>query len=709
MQDKEQFIKLVKMWEDGETHKEKLNDLYGYWDGTNYKLPADSFFNKEKRTSDNIVRQIVEAKLTATLDAQFSAAVVPKIYSFADMATINDIQAVADVLDTGLKKVLADNKSDEFKEYVARWGFILFGGSQVVWDEEKNDIIVTGIDPRDIRWNKGARKIEDMTMIAYMRQLDVAKAKQIYGRNPDGSYNIEVCEKLDQAAGERIEKKDQGNNKAVGNYSIDGDVQAAGMAFIKNTAGKGSGKIVPVVIMFIFDGTLDAPEENDTNDDLSEKQQLKMAYPNGRIVAFIPDKEKQIILDDKPAPECFKSLGNIDIFNTISFGSISDGGEVEQIAPIQERINGTRRKLRSLIGGDISSVLFDERMRGIVGDDALVNYPVQFIEGLGNFTPPVVDNGMIEKAIKLREIIEGYKQDARELARINETWMSGVQQEGVQSGDHADALNESAMASIRSVQRNFKDYFISVCEKIVSLMVHNYTDQRLIEIATGVDQKQYAMFDSQTDDQGNEQKSLKFIDEAGRIVREIKMSDDWQFKVEVSSGTDIPRSRREYSRLVDEVAMSPIMQTGNIPLIEMYLTAKDFPNRRALVDLLKKQQEQAAKNQPQGLQLLQQAASKPDLLKAWGEFIKDLAGYPKAQGASLRMLGLDGTAGTIVDLPASEVTSKSEAKDIALIAPAQISQDPKQAMFGHDQSVNLEILQHTDKPQPIPPQREIVQ
>ena len=695
LQEKDFFEKICKMWEEGESYKTEIDDLFGYWSGKNFKNPADSFFVKEKMTNCNMVQQIVEAKLSATLDAQFTASVVPEVYAFTDMAEIKDLQAVADVLNTGLKKVLSNNKADALKERVARWGFIKFGASQTVWDVKKDDIVLTDIDPRNIKWNKGAKKLEGLTWIAYSRDLDVAIAKRDYARLPDGSFDLEFCKKLDEAAGEKPEKQISEYNKAIGSYKVDGDNPTAGLAFIKETSSRGVGKGIQIVVMFLFDGTVEAPEEDDSSEDKSKKQDMTLKYPNGRMIVFVPQKDKNLKLEDKPAPEAFKSLGNIDIFNTIEFGSLADGGEVEILAPIQERINGSYRKLRTLVGGDISAVLFDEKMRGMVDDSALVNFPIQFIEALGSFQPPVLDNRMIEKAIKLKEIIEGYKQEAREAARVNETWLSGVQQNGVQSGEHADALNESAMASIRPIQRNFKDYYISMCEKIVSLMIENYSSQKMIEMATGMNQKQYAMFDTQTGEDGQEQRSIKFITDAGQIVKEIQLDKSWKFKVEVSAGTEIPRSRRENALLVDQIAASPIMQSGNLAMIELYLDAKDVPNKRAILDMLKKQQEQA---QQHPVPILQQLMQNPALLTAWGNFFKDLAGFSAAQSALLKKAGLDGTTDTITSAPAQTVTAKSQAKDIALVAPQQISSDPTQAKFGHEQATDLEILQHKVEP-----------
>ena len=689
--DKKDFEKLVETWDEGENHSQRIDDLFSYFNGTNYKNPQDSFFVKETRTNCNIINQIVEAKHSATLDAQFTASVVPEIYSFSDIQSIKDLQAVADILDKGVKQVLAKNKADDIKERVLRWGFIKFGNSQVSWDVKQNKICIEALDPRNVRWNKGAKVKKNLTWIGYSLDIDVAVAKCNYARLPDGSFDVELCQKLDEASGEKTEPSKQGNN-TIGNYTVNGDNPSAGLAYIQDSVHKGTGKNISIVVMFMFDGSMEAPEKKDSPEDTADKQDLQMKHPNGRMVTFVPDKSKQIMLEDKPAPEAFKSLGNIDFFNTTDFESLDNGNEVEMLVPIQERINGTYRKLRSTVGGNIDAVLFDDRHRGIVDDSALVNFPVQFIEGLGDFQPPVVHNGMIDQAMKLHELIESYKQEAYETARINRAWLSGANQDNVKSGDHADALNESAMSAIRSIQRNFKDYYINVCEKIVALIIENYSSEQLIDLAVGIDNKQFAQFDSQFDENNEEIKIIKIIDEKGQIVNQIKLDKSWQFRVDVTSGTEIPRSRRENADLTDIVIASPIMQSGNIDLIDMYLTAKDFPNRRAVVELLRKQQEEAKANP---VPILEQLSKNPESMKAWADLFKALTGFSEAQGALLKKAGLSGTTDTITSAPAQTITAKSSADKIAIIAPQQISGDQTQAKFGHEQATGLEVLQHT--------------
>lgn len=689
--------KIIKLWEEGENQSNIIDENYKYYTGENYQNPADSFFIKEKRTPLNIIGQIVDAKHSATLGAQFSASVVPEVYTFSDMQSMKDIQDVADVLDKALKQVLTKvNNIDDISERVLRWGFIKRGATQVSLDTTDNpqgDIKIDVIDPRNLRYTKGAKSVKDLTMIAYSVDIDAVIAKRDYARLPDGSFDVEMCKKIDEASGYKSERE-KGATKAIASYSV---TDSAGLAYVRDSQNQGTGNIITVVVMFLFDGTLEVPKEGQSAEEQALGEEMKMMYPNGRIVMFVPDKDKNLILKDEPAPESFKSLGNIDFLLLSKFDGLDVKSSVENLIPIQERINGTIRKLRATVGGNINSVLFDERMRGVVEDNSFVNLPVVFVEGLGDFQPPTLNNGGIEQAMKLRELIESYKQDAYEAERVNRAWVTGQNQDNVQSGEHAEALNESAMECIRALQRNYKDFYVSMCEKVVSLILENYSEQRLVEIASGFNAKEYAMFDTETGQDGQEQKSIKFIDKAGSIARTIKIDPSWRFKVVDTSGTSIPRTRRESARLIEEVIANPIMQTGDIDMIEMYLRFKDVPNRDMIVDMLRKKQEEAAKTQPT---VLEQLAKNPDLMKAWSDLFKALEGHPNAQGDLLKRAGLDPTTGTITSLPANLVTSKSQVKDLAIIAPQQVSENPIQAKFGHTQATDLEVITHTKNERP---------
>ena len=134
------------------------------------------------------------------------------------------------------------------------------------------------------------------------------------------------------------------------------------------------------------------------------------------------------------------------------------------------------------------------------------------------------------------------------------------------------------------------------------------------------------------------------------------------------------------------------MQSGNIPLIEMYLTAHDYPQRRALVSLLKRQQENAAKN-PHKM-TIEDLIKNPAMGTAAANLFKALSGFSKAQGQLLQSLTLDGTTDTLTTAPVQQITSKSEVSQIASVIPAQISQNEEQAKFGNDRATEILNAKH---------------
>ena len=71
-------------------------------------------------------------------------------------------------------------------------------------------------------------------------------------------------------------------------------------------------------------------------------------------------------------------------------------------------------------------------------------------------------------------------------AKLNETMINGIRQIGTTSAEQVESLNESPMASIRMIQKNLKNFIVDVGTKIVKLIQEFYTEDRYIEISTGL-------------------------------------------------------------------------------------------------------------------------------------------------------------------------------------------------------------------------------
>mgnify|MGYP006935477000 CR=1 FL=1 len=680
------------LWDNGESRAEECKRNYDYWKG---KLGTSHYtaFDDQKKTCSNIVKEIIETKVTNTLDAKFTLAVAPVLNSFADYKSIKDMHMVADVYDDCLKDVLRSNNFDSFKERSLRWGEICgHGAGQTLWSDEdkvEGEIKLTDIEPVNLRWNKGAKKREDINFIAYLSEQNPSKVKGKYAVNPDGSWNQDLCDKIDEVTETQSEIV-KGQKKGV--VAIKSN-EAADLAYAYESQGINSGKMCKLIIMFLLDDTVYAPDKKDDAQTKTDKETYKQMYPNGRMIVFIENKDKKIILEDKPAPEGFKNLGNIDIFNPIDFEDLWGINEVDDLIPIQDRINGAWIRVRKLLASYINAIALDKGQDIEIEDNDLIDNPVIFLEGIGREKANVPGNIKNDTLLEIKEVmgyIEALRQEAYKVARLNETITSGVKQTGVNSAEQEEVLQESPMSSIRSIQRNFKDYIVHIGDKILTLIQENYTVQRMIKLSSNmtIDNKKASVAMISKDDAGA--RTLKLIDELGETVKEIKINPDWKFGVEVTAGTEIARSRKENAALNDDLVARGAIDLLDLDQLELYLRDKDVPNYRALMKLKREKMEQMKPEYP----LAQNVLNNKELAQGVASLIKAVsdAGHNEAVSAMLVGMGLSGNPNTLATAPIDKVTSRSDVKDVATIAPEKISNDPEMAHVQNVAATKLQVL-----------------
>ena len=134
--------------------------------------------------------------------------------------------------------------------------------------------------------------------------------------------------------------------------------------------------------MFLLDDSVFAPEDTGTNDDeLNKTQALK--YPNGRCITISSKANNKYIFEDKPLTKGFKNLGNIDLFNPIDFNELTGKSEIDDIIPIQDRINGALLKIRELVAFHVKQVCLDKGLDVDIQEGDLVNSPVLFLDSIG--------------------------------------------------------------------------------------------------------------------------------------------------------------------------------------------------------------------------------------------------------------------------------------------------------------------------------------
>lgn len=685
--DKVLWTTLKSLWDNGADYSEQSVKFFNYWDGKIEK----KYFGGEDKTSLNIVKEIVETKVASALDAQFTIQVVPSISPLKDMADIKEHSIVADILNEELHHILNNNQFNDKKEKILRYGEICgFSALQSTIEEDKNEsaqIKLTYIDSKNLRWDKSAQHIEDSGYIGYKVSISPAVAKERYAKKEDGSYDKELCKIIDELTTSISGIKNESKSGKIISYQTN---ETGGLAYADgNVEGIQAGKSVELIVMFLVDTSVYSPETNDNQEVADFKEQSRLKYPNGRMVVFSLSKDKNIIFDDRPAPEGFKGLGNIDIFNPLTLSdSIEGKSEVEDLIPIQNRINGTLSKEAFLISQNIAAYLVPDGVIDFSDADVINNTFIQSAKARidGSNQPILLRNGAIDDAMKLLEIVQQYKQQAYTVARLNETMVNGARQIGTTSADQVESLNESPMSSIRMIQKNFKNFLVEVGNKILKLIQEYYTENRIIEIASGlkVDDIIYKYVEMGVNAQN--EKVINFYQELGKIAKTIVMKDDWEYKVDVIAGTEIPRSRKELANLIDKLYTTGVLTTAqDLDILELYLKSIDMPNYRAFINLLRQKQEQAQQNKPTiDIRTILENKELSGNLKA---IFDALDGFSKAKGQLLLSIGLNDKTDTLQNAPIQTVTAKSEVSDIAVAVPEKISDNPKVASEGVENSI----------------------
>lgn len=639
------FNRVKALWESGKDISKDATSYYNYLLGRN---------DKGDKNESSAIKPICETKLTAVLDAQMVPAVLPKEVSFQDVSQIKMARDVADIYNDALKQVLKVNKFDGIKQRIGRWAEVCgVGFQETTYDRDfnkKGDVKYTILDPRKCRWDSSAKTLDDCSFFAVEFSMSVAQAVSKYGMNDDNTLDEEMVEKIYKLGKVTQDKQDK-PAKASGIVAYTSNA-GSGLAYANNSAmitlNKGNGmksvgKEITFVRMYIKDDSMipDTKQDEETQENLDF---IRYMYPNGRMITFCVTDGDKTIYEDK---EIDYSFGfPIDTFVWMDTEELQGKGEVEDLCWPQDRLNRAHAKARELIAKDVSIICLDKGVDMDVSEDQLVNNYVAYFEGLranGGTPPAILQNNTIERLTHLKLYIDLIKLEMKETARVNDTMINGVRQPGTTSGEQVEALKEDPQSSIRAIQRNFKEYIISMGNKTLTLIQKFYDTQRILKLTTLIDvekqttmpsgeiqnataQAQYAKF-SQAD--GNQ--TITLLDEAGQAIQTIQ-TEDMDFEVDIIAGTEIPRSRNETAQLMDKLAQAGLLgDLKNDPdALEEYLRSQDVPNYRAIMSVVRKKQAAQSPTLP------------PPPITNIAVAFKDLP--PQAQIELLKLYGIDMSA-----------------------------------------------------------------
>lgn len=600
--------------------------------------------NKQNITNTfNIIKPIVETKATLVLDAMIATSVRPNPMSMLIDETKRQIlNDIADILSGIVDHAFQVNKSEVLKEKLVRDALKLGPGiAETSWDPELSnkvgDIKITRIDPEDFFPDPSAKTIEECNYIFTKATYSAFTLKKMFPEKMDIIDKLSAKGQKDmQSQGSIIGKITGLINGIIGN-------SASQMYVYDNASGiKNSTTNITVWRCFLKDDTVFIPSEEDTNgDNKTKEQQLK--YPYGRCIWYSGEYK----LDDKSIDYPFGFP--FDIFYDVDTDDMWGQGEVEDETEIQDRINRAWWRLGTLIQKYLSTVMYENVGGDLDGDDFPGTFAIElpigtFKNGSG---PQVLTNNTLSEIESMVKYIEKLEQAALYLARLNETMLTGARPEGVNSGKMIEDLNESPMAGIRSVQRNFKEFMVSVSNKIIVLAQMYYNVPRFIRLANG---KKFAEIVPNDGDS-----FIRIYDEKlEKIVNEIKGDLSLgKYEIEVVPGSELPRTPGAIAQLTNKMADTGYLGDPNDLFVkEKVLQANNFPNYREIITHLKKQQEvQADQPLDPGLLVEKLTGSLKDLPPDKLEFLLTALGFP----AGPPVLPADGTEEESLPAPQEQV------------------------------------------------------
>lgn len=568
-----------------------LNKYWAYYSGDF----SDKEFEKIKN-SCNIIKQIIDTKSTLALDSMMATTVVPAPASMATIETLQSMEDVADVLNDSLISAFKEVGLDGIKAQVMDDGLIFgVGIVESVWDAEKKaqgDVDACVVDPRKVKVEKSAINVEDSAFVFIENEISVYEAKKTYAINQDGSINDEMMEKIDKLGETKPEKQEKGQASGVMSYNSDsggGQAYAYGVDGVKN-----AGKTIKLYRVYLKDDSTFLEDNNDP--DAQEKQTFRMQYPNGRYCVMSALESSKVIFEDKAIDYPFGYP--LTTFNPYKHRSLFGKSEIEDLMFVQDRINRAYIRVQTLVAKFVSIICYDSNQLDLAEDDFVNAFAMAIDNMRTNGIPTVLTNNTISEITGLLEYIKQLKDEAKEIARVNDIMIAGTAPTQAKSGVAIQALMESPQASIRSIQRAFKEFLIEFSRKTLILIQKYYNTPRIIALAEG----RYAVLSvvpGGLDEQGRQQEDATQVEiyNKGVVEKTVNNLQVGEYGIDIISGTEVPRSRSEQAVLMTQLVAQGMLGDINDPAMkEQYFKSIDLPNYRAIMQVIKKQQESANMN-----------------------------------------------------------------------------------------------------------------
>lgn len=704
-----------------------------YYNGSQHDTQQDD----KLKNAYNVIKPVIETKVSMVCKAQITDAVVAKSHSLGTLNEISIADKLAAAMDDIRKSIWKDNKERTFDERANRTAAIkgaVIG--RVSWNAEACDglgqVVIETLDPEACSWDYSVDCISKSNYFFYSPKKSLMDIKKQFAVDKDGKINEELMKKLDTISGD---SSSDGNsdvsgseNAPVTNYEIN-DVGGQLFAY-DNPISSTTTKKVTVIECYFKDDTIFFEEVNDDN--IKEKQKRwRMKYPIGRKIVYISQGNNKIKLSDEALDE--KIGYPLEVFewvpNEEDCHRLQGVSEAKDLMYIQDRINRLAARRTFLIQQAQRYLAFDPKYVKLTLNDFGTN-PILEAQGLGE-NPNAVGVFAIETikdAADLKVIMEEYRNEALSIARLSDTIISGSHEPGVRSAKQVEELKESPLNTIESIQQRYYEFKTSLTLKALKMAQHYYDVTRTIRITGGdVSIKlptQQDLIDTETGQQVNPEQSpivlarpmkgnqedatLQPGEELDPITNQIiqNINSDlrlFDFDIELISGSAQARSPQENAALTLKLLEMGVFEGRyGIETTKMVLRNTDFPNRAAIIaDLERKdvERQEYTKSTPYYIQMIKDGD--PAKIKGVGELIHSLKLNSSAKEEILgNCLGINAENAPVDKLdeaPAQEVMSKGEPDKVAAISPSTVSRDDTVAEEGQQKAEEILVLKESAK------------
>lgn len=539
----------------------------------NFKSYKQYYSGKKSnnRSYFNIIKGIVDAKTSLVLDNDIVSSVIPSTKSFSDVAQINKLNDIASILEDCNKNVQRQNNYDKIKSDVVK-NLNTYGVAytETTWEQESEkklgDVKITVLNPNNVYIDSSAKQIGDANYILIKEIYSSMTLKKLY---PQFIEKFDKASKINNDENEINKQKQTKNVVTVGN-EINTTQMYTGSSTAMNDNVSTAKNVVVWKCYLKDDSTfLDSKDE--------DKQILALEYPNGRLLKWVENAD-DYILEDKP----------IDYPFGFPIDRIKGDSVVEGLIEIQNRIDKAFEKIRYLIGGYVS--FLEVAPSCGVELQQVINDLLIKVDNLNQMQ--VVTNNTLDQIKFLTEWIMFLKEQAYEISRLNPTLVSGQKETGVNSGRMVEQLNESPMATIREVQRLFKDFIIQQGKKSITLIQTYYSVPRIVRLSG----EQLALINQnqQFDENGDlipntseivmyeQNQETQQYDAIKTIQADLSLCE---FDIEVIAGTEMPRSKSQRANIMLELQQRNLIPS-NKQGTDLLLDALDVPNKAAILEAL---------------------------------------------------------------------------------------------------------------------------